>query len=49
MSASGAISVCIYHWITIVSQDYTRYNINNVQALTPIVDAQAEQQHGYYI
>ena len=46
VSASGAISVCIYHWITIVSQDYTRYNINNAQALTPIVDAQAEQQHG---
>ena len=39
VSASGAISVCIYHWITIVSHDYTRYNINNVQALTEHVNS----------
>ena len=39
VSASGAISVCIYHWITIVSHDYTRYNINNVQALSEHVNS----------
>ena len=41
VSASGAISVCrsIYHWITIVSHDYNRYNINNVQALSEHVNS----------